>query len=124
MVKMFREDRDSRNDRTLRWHRGNPARSYTLAAKGRARRSGVPFNLEPEDIIFPDVCPILGIPLSLNNDGKRKDSTPSLDRVKPSKGYVKGNVKVISWRANRLKNDASLEELEKIVQYMKENLDE
>lgn len=117
---LFREDRDKRNERTAKWHRGNPARSYVLAAKGRANRQGVPFDLSTEDIIFPEFCPILGIPL-ISKEGGRTDNTPSLDRVIPSKGYVKGNVRIISWRANRLKNDASLEELIKIVEYMKNN---
>jgi len=118
MVKMFREDRDKRNERTAKWHRGNPARSYVLAAKGRANRQDVPFDLQPEDIIFPETCPILGIPLFFSQRG-RTNNTPSIDRVIPAKGYVKGNIEIISWRANRLKNDASFEELEKLVEYMR-----
>jgi len=120
MVKMFREDRDKRNERTANWHRGNPARSYALAAKGRANRQGVPFDLTEEDVVFPEFCPILGIPL-LFSKGGRTNNTPSLDRIIPEKGYTQGNVRVISWRANRLKNDATLEELEKLVDYMKKN---
>jgi len=123
LIKAFREDRDKRNERTRKWHRGNPARSYVLAAKGRAHRTGLPFNLEPEDIIFPDKCPILGIPITLKGEGNRNNNTASLDRIVPSKGYVKDNVQIISWRANRLKTDASLEELESIVNYMKKMLD-
>lgn len=123
MTKMFREDRDHRNKRTRDWHRDNPKRSYLLAAKKRAREQGVPFDLEESDIVFPDVCPVLGIPVFLlRTDGPRKrtDNTPSLDRVIPSLGYVKGNVHVISWRANRLKNDATMDELRKLLNYMEE----
>lgn len=114
---VFREDRDKRNQRTANWHRGNPQRSYVLAAKNRARKQNVPFDLEPEDIVFPEICPVLGIPL-LFSKGGRNNNTPSLDRVIPSLGYVKGNVRIISWRANRLKCDATLEELRKLVEYM------
>lgn len=121
MTKMFREDRDARNLRTKNWHRGNPARSYALAAKGRAGRAGLPFDLTEDDIIFPEVCPVLGIPLIFQEGRVRTDNTPSLDRLIPEKGYVKGNVQIISWRANRLKNNGTLEELEKIVTYMKNN---
>lgn len=113
-----REDKTKRNARTLAWHRGNPQRSYWLAAKGRANRQGLPFDIQPEDIVIPTTCPILGIKL-ISKKGGRTNNTPSLDRIRPEKGYVKGNVRVISWRANRLKNDASLEELEKIVKYYK-----
>lgn len=123
-MKMFREDREHRNKRTRDWHRNNPARSYMLAARKRANSLGLPFNLEEQDIVFPEVCPILGIPICLERkDGPRKrtDNTPSLDRKIPSQGYVKGNVFIISWRANRLKNDATLEELEAIVKYLKES---
>lgn len=117
MLKMFREDRDHRNKRTADWHRGNPQRSYCLAAKNRANKQGVPFDLEPEDIVFPDYCPVLGIRLRFTRGG-RTNNTPSIDRIIPEKGYVKGNIMVISWRANRLKNDATLEELKKLVEYM------
>jgi hypothetical protein len=118
MVRMFREDRDSRNLRTRNWHRGNPARSYVLAAKGRARRGSLPFDLSEEDINFPEYCPVLGIPIYFSEGRIRNNHTPSLDRVIPEKGYVKGNVRIISWRANRLKNDATIEELKLLVAYM------
>lgn len=121
-MRLYREDRDHRNKRTRDWHRNNPKRSYLLAAKKRAKSAGVPFNLTEEDITFPNECPILGIPIPLLvTDGPRKrtDNTPSLDRIIPELGYVKGNIRIISWRANRLKNDATLEELEKIVMYLK-----
>ena len=83
----------------------------------------VDFNLTEEDIKFPDICPVLGIPVILEQiDGPRKrtDNTPSLDRIIPELGYVKGNVEMISWRANRLKNDAKLYEIELLLRYMKD----
>jgi hypothetical protein len=123
--KMYREDRDHRNKRTRDWHRNNPARSYLLAARKRAKSQGVPFNLEEEDIVFPKTCPVLGIPIILKSTTgprKRTDNTPSLDRIEPHLGYIKGNVEVISWRANRLKNDATLSELQKIVEYMQKHV--
>lgn len=119
---MFREDRDKRNLRTKAWHRNNPARSYCLAAKRRAKTKGVPFDLEPEDIIFPDICPVLGIPILFSSERVRTDNTPSIDRIVPELGYVKGNIEVVSWRANRLKNNASFEEIEKLYNYMKKFL--
>jgi hypothetical protein len=123
LMKMFREDRDHRNKRTRDWHKNNPVRSYLLAARGRAKRLGVPFNLKEEDIVFPKICPALGIPIILlatEEPRKRTDNTPSLDRIIPELGYTKGNVRVISWRANRLKSDAKLYEVERLLRYMKE----
>lgn len=50
------------------------------------------------------------------------DNSPSIDRLVPHKGYVKGNVRVVSNRANRFKQDCTLEEMELIFKYMKENI--
>lgn len=82
-------------------------------ARYRARKAGIPFNLTLEDIIIPDECPVLGIPIRHRDGGKHgDDNSPQLDRIVPSFGYVKGNVMVISGRANRIKSDATYEELE------------
>lgn len=59
-----------------------------------------------------DICPVLKIPLSTNSSLNNK---PSVDRIKPSLGYVKGNVRIISYRANLLKNNATIEEMELIL---------
>lgn len=99
-----------------KWSSDNPERTMLSAARRFSRARGLPFNLTVEDIIIPAVCPVLGIPLS-RRGGKRTDNTPSLDRIVPSKGYVKGNVMVISWRANALKRDASPEELRKLAAF-------
>lgn len=78
-----------------------------------ARRKGLAFNLEKDDFIIPTHCPVLGLPLRLS-EGKRIDNTPSVDRIDSKKGYIKGNIMITSWRANWLKHDATLEELEKL----------
>lgn len=64
---------------------------------------------------IPEVCPVLGIPLKINvGSGLHPDSV-SVDRIDPTKGYIKGNVRLISARANHLKSNATTEELEKIL---------
>jgi len=85
--------------------------------KLRAKRKGVPFDITLEDLEFPDVCPVLGIPL-IARAGKFHDNSPSIDRIVPEKGYVKGNVQIMSYRANRIKCHASLDELRRIVAFM------
>lgn len=88
-------------------------------ARTRAYRDGVPFNLTVDDVLpVPRICPALGIAMSV--EGPRS-ITPTLDRIVPSSGYVPGNVRWISHRANRLKSDATLQELEKLVSYVKES---
>lgn len=86
-------------------------------AKGRAKARGLVFALRAEDIVVPEFCPVLGIRLAVGA-GVFVDSSPSLDRIRPELGYVPGNVRVISWRANRIKNDASLNELLLIARYI------
>ena len=96
--------------------------------KSRAKKYGIPFDLEASDILLPDVCPVLGIPLVFTHlSGKPtgyRPNAPSVDRVVPSLGYTKGNVKVISAKANLLKNDGTIEEHEKVLLYMKGLLNE
>lgn len=87
------------------------------AARTRADLEGLPFDIGFEDLVIPSVCPVLGIPMEFG--GLRSPYTPSLDRIIPLLGYTKGNVRVISWRANKLKSDATLFEIERIALYMK-----
>lgn len=117
MVKVFREDRDKRNRRTRAWHKDNPERSLFITARSRAKQQDIPFEIEIEDITIPEICPVFGIPLRISQ-GKRTDNSPSLDKRVIEKGYVRGNIAIISWRANRLKCDANLEELKQLVAYM------
>ena len=100
----------------------NPEKWMLSSAKARAKEKGWDFNLDESDIIIPEYCPILEIKLLPGGVGKQTFNSPSLDRIDSTKGYVKGNVRVISLRANMMKNDANLKELEKfnknIINYM------
>ena len=85
-------------------------------AKNRAKQSDIPFNLELTDIVIPEKCPLLGIPIEIQPKKGYHPNSPSLDKIIPEKGYIKGNVWVISNRANTLKNDATLQELKTLVE--------
>lgn len=89
-----------------------------VQAKSRAKQKGIKFDIALEDIPDkPDLCPILGIPLKVHEGFSGwHDDSPSLDRIVNEKGYVKGNIRIISNRANRLKLDATFDELEKILE--------
>ena len=88
-------------------------RHYRLLenARRRAKKKSLEFSITLDDIIIPEYCPLLGIKLQLGGDGIFNMSSPSLDRIDNSQGYVKGNVAVISLKANKLKSDLSLDEL-------------
>src|SRR5674476_382569 len=91
------------------------------SAKDRAEKYGLAFNIVLADIVIPEKCPILGIPLIFGDTSTRgpNPSAPSLDRKIPALGYVVGNIAVISHRANRLKSDLIEEELLAILAYLR-----
>lgn len=99
----------------------NPEHLIWMETKKRAKKRGIPFEIEVLDIVIPKVCPILGIELSFGV-GRVHDASPSLDRIIPEKGYVKGNCFIISSKANRMKQENTLESLEKIINYIKERM--
>ena len=91
-------------------------------ARRRAKSADLPFDIDLDYLssIPSDVCPILGVTLSWCSGSKyREDSAPSLDKIDPALGYVKGNVAWLSWRANRIKNDGDASEHERIAQWMR-----
>lgn len=96
----------------------NPKKFMLKDAARRAKNKGLEFTITEEDLIFPEFCPVFGIKLIRNEKCLRLDS-PSLDRIDNSKGYIPGNVAIISNKANMLKKDATIKDLEKLLIYMK-----
>lgn len=92
-----------------------------IAAKARAEKFNMEFNITEEDLYLPKTCPLLNIALC-SNIGKAKDNSYSIDRIDNNKGYIKGNVWIISKKANVIKNNANLEELELLVKNLKSKL--
>ena len=101
-AKIYAQKRESR----LR----NFVHAMWKSAYNRAKIKGIEFNIEESDIIIPERCPLLNIPLEF---GTKADynASPSLDRIDNTKGYIKGNIWVISKKANTMKNSATLKEL-------------
>ena len=92
------------------------------SAKSRAKRKGHEFNITIQDIIDitpkSKCCPVLGIPLTPGK-GRAVDSSPTLDRIDNERGYVRGNICMMSYRANRLKSDSNPDELERIAHWVR-----
>ena len=94
--------------RNREWRINNPEKQMFRGVKKRVREKGYEMTIELSDISIPEFCPIFAwIKLELGGG----DSAPTLDRIDNSLGYVKGNIQVISYRANRMKSDGSLNEL-------------
>jgi len=123
----YEKNKDKVLETNKKWKENNPERFKELAsksyhkkkndpiniihyllkhAKARASKKGLDFNLTEEDIILPDICPILRVPFNRNT---RKYGY-SLDRYDPTQGYIKGNVWVISQLANAMKWDSTEKE--------------
>lgn len=96
------------------------ARRLWGKSKKRAKSDGIEFTLSPDDIVVPTHCPVMGCELRFEKG--ISDHQPSLDRVDNSLGYVPGNVRVISWRANYLKKNLTLEQMELMLAYMKNEI--
>lgn len=99
-------------------HKKHIVHNMWKRAKDRASKYGYEFNIEESDIIIPKKCPLLNIPIYCG-DKDNYENSPSLDRIDNSKGYVKGNIWVISKKANSMKNSASFSELNTFCQNIK-----
>ena len=91
-------------------------KNYYHNAKSRATRDSVPFNLTLQDLIdiATDECPVFHTKfvwgVSGLGKGKTRPDSPTLDRILPELGYVKGNVAFLSYRANRIKDNGTMQE--------------
>jgi hypothetical protein len=119
-IKKYRKElgdtyKEYQNERITKYRQKNPIKSMYVLIKSRAKRHSIPFNLDVEDLIIPNECPVLNIPIYREaiKGGKKgpKQNSPSVDRIDNTKGYIKGNVQIISNRANTMKGNASPHEL-------------
>lgn len=101
-------------------NRNNPEQYLWYTAKKRAAKKGIEFSISIEDVVIPTHCPVLGIEL-FQGDGKISSHSPSIDRVNPSKGYISGNVRVISHKLNAMKSDMTIDIARKLLSYMEEH---
>ncbi len=109
----YHKIKDKRKEYTKEYLQDKDNRAFVMfnTAKGRANKFNLEFNIEPCDVVIPEMCPYLNIPISLETGRGRKKDGPSLDRIDNTKGYIKGNVQVISNLANTMKNSATIDEL-------------
>lgn len=91
----------------------HPARTLIIQARARAKKKGISFDVSEEDITIPSTCPVFGFNLDFNigKGAGGKFNSVSLDRIDNNKGYIPGNVQVISSLANRMKSAANPEQL-------------
>ena len=111
------------NERRRELHREDPRIRMRGGAKPRAKEKGIEFDLPTYKDLpkCPDKCPILGIPLIVGSGkkGGGTNNSPSLDRIDNNKGYIKGNIQIISRKANQMKNNANFEDIRRLYLFMK-----
>lgn len=109
-----------KRERQIKKGNENPIKLIYENIRHSAKRRKIYFNLSEDDIkkAFTTICPVFNIPLQFNTKEK-KDNSFSVDRIDNDKGYISGNIIIISWKANRLKYTSSLEDLEKMVTFLK-----
>jgi hypothetical protein len=120
--KHYQANREKHRELCRRWHKENPEHCLLIGAIERSKKKNWPCDITLDDIVIPEKCPLLGISLRSNTGAavaRADDNSPTLDRIDSALGYVKGNVWVISYRANRIKNDATLAELETIAKNLR-----
>lgn len=104
------------------FYRNHRSRQKLRGIKHRCKKFNLPFDVDADymdKLEVPEFCPVLGIKLN-PKDGKGPHSySPSIDRIIPELGYIKGNLRIISNRANILKNNMTAEECEKILEDLK-----
>lgn len=108
-LKWRKENREKEKQRQDKYRKDNPEKYLYNLAKRRAKNKGLEFNIEHSDVVVPEYCPLLGI--KINSYSLHQDFRPSIDRIDSKKGYIKGNIMVVSWKANRLKNNSNGTEL-------------
>lgn len=95
----------------------NAQREKFRRKKANATRIGWEWSIDFGELLWPTYCPILGLEIDYYAETRQENSC-SFDRIDNGKGYVIGNVQIISWRANRIKNDGTAEEHFRIAQYL------
>lgn len=119
--KKYREQhKETIKEKRLTKYKENIPKYLIRSSKIRSKKNNMIHTINESDIIIPTHCPVLGIPLFYKRTGGLpNNNSPSIDRIDNNKGYTKDNIVIVSRRANVLKNNATLEELEKIVAFYK-----
>lgn len=102
----IRNNREVFRKASKKWSLNNPEKRMLNCSKQNARKKGQEHSITIDDIKIPEICPVFGVAFE-----KQGVFVPSLDRIDNTKGYVPGNVQVISKLANTMKFSATQDQL-------------
>ena len=120
--KRFNKCKSCERDRAEKNYKINPIPQMLSNSKIRAKEKRVPHTITTSDLkkIWPkdNRCPVLKSPFDMGlKFGRNRSLAPSLDKIIPKKGYVPGNIVIVSDIVNRVKSDATLDDMKKILDY-------
>lgn len=113
-------------DQVKQWGENNPKSLWVIRAVNRAKRrakaKGVPCTLTTKTIfhLVPDKCPVYNTPFVFAGNEVALDTSPSVDRIDPKKGYTPENIVIISVKANRIKSAYNSSDLMKVALWLKD----
>lgn len=108
--KLEPDHKEKQAKRIRRKRMESPELYMAITARSRAKMYNIPINITAADIVIPKYCPVFGWELKIA-EGHQNKTSPSLDKIVPALGYVKGNIQVLSSKANLMKQDCTAEEL-------------
>lgn len=103
--------KDRKKEQEEQYYLKYPEKALLRSAKQSAKNKNLEINIELSDIVIPKLCPVLQIPFNFDRRSGRRLDGPSIDRIDSTKGYIKGNIQIISDLANRMKQNATIEQL-------------
>lgn len=117
----YKKNKEIIHEKNRKKYRENERYAYAMVKRTehRAMEKNLPFDLSVSDIVIPEFCPILNVKLEIAKGGENRDNSPSIDKIDPNAGYVKGNIQIISMKANRIKTNATISDIEKVLEYLK-----
>jgi len=111
MRNWHRDNPEKSKARDIAWRERNPRKRLIFSTKQSARLKELEHNITEDDLQLPEFCPLIGIKIDYSAGNGKTMEKPSVDRIDPSKGYIKGNVELISSLANTMKSKATPEQL-------------
>lgn len=123
-MKWVAANRERRAASSSKWAAENPIKTWAISAIASAARrasiKGLAFAITKDWLLThrPTHCPVLGMELDFSVGDGRQENSPSVDRIRPARGYVQGNVVVMSHRANTIKSYGTATEHRLIADWM------
>lgn len=112
MRQAYRDNPEKFLERDAKWRERNPAKRLIFSTRSSAKKKGLEHTIDVDDLILTEICPYTKIRIDYTAGNGKTMLKPSVDRIDPSKGYIKGNVEVISSLANTMKSKADIEMLQ------------